>query len=63
MGFRLGPEFDHKMLGLRKPKLLNLFKTKGPLKGWNVIDHEEMNKWDEATDMTLSFTRALLVSC
>jgi hypothetical protein len=32
MCFRLGEEFDPKSFGVKKVKLLNPFKTKGPLK-------------------------------
>ena len=59
MGFRLGPEFDPKSIKLKKVSLLNPFKTKGPLKGWYVVDSEETEKWSKLAELALGFTRTL----
>ncbi len=59
MGFRLGPDFAPKQAGLKKPTLLNPFKTKGPLKGWYVVKDNEMDKWKSLTQTGLDFTRTL----
>ena len=59
MGFRLGQGFDAQAFGLENPRLLSPFKTKGPLKGWYVVDEEQIEKWQPLAELALTFTRTL----
>ena len=59
MCFRLRQNFDPKILKIKKFKLLNPFKTKGPLKGWYVIAKAESGKWKTLTQKALEFTKQL----
>ncbi len=59
MGFRLGQGFDPVAFGLENPKLLNPFKTKGPLKGWYIVDEDQIEKWERLAKLALNFTRTL----
>ncbi len=59
MGFRLGREFDPVAFGLINAKPLNPFKTKGPLKGWYVVDADEIDQWESLAARALAFTRTL----
>ncbi|NKB60468.1 MAG: hypothetical protein GKS00_29530 [Alphaproteobacteria bacterium] len=59
MGFRLGPTFDPKAYGLREAAPLNPFKTKGPLKGWYVVNANEIDQWEGLAEQALAFTRTL----
>ncbi len=53
MTFKLGEDFDPASAGIKKVKLLNPFKTKGPLKGWYVIGFDQNKKWRELTRLAL----------
>lgn len=59
MGFRLGAAFDPDTFGLKEAAPLNPFKTKGPLKGWFVINTNEIGHWEELAGQALAFTRTL----
>ncbi|HMQ48267.1 MAG TPA: hypothetical protein PKA00_12725 [Saprospiraceae bacterium] len=59
MGFRLGAEFDPEAQHILYAKPLSPFKTKPPLKGWYMIDHREMDKWEKLTELALQFTKTL----
>ncbi|MEQ9220019.1 MAG: hypothetical protein RLO17_18335 [Cyclobacteriaceae bacterium] len=59
MGFRLGPNFDTQKWGLKNPEPLSPFKTKPPLKGWLMIDQNEMDLWEPLAEMALTFTQTL----
>ena len=59
MGFRLGPEFDPEHHGLQTAHLLNPFKNKPPLRGWYIIESTESDRWNELSDLALSFTKRL----
>ncbi|NNF20849.1 MAG: hypothetical protein HKN67_02820 [Saprospiraceae bacterium] len=59
MGFRLGPDFKPGSFGLMNAKPLSPFKTKPPLKGWYVVDHNESNLWEDLTELALEFTMTL----
>ncbi len=59
MGFRLGPNFDPEKMGAKNAKPLSPFKTKPPLKGWFIIEHEESYAWDMLTELALEFTKTL----
>lgn len=59
MGFRLGKEFDPEEFGLKTARYLNPFKTKPPLKAWQVVDFEEQEFWEQLAEMALEFTRNL----
>ena len=60
MGFRLGNDFNPKATGIKHYKLLSPFKKKPPLKGWYIIDKEEYDKWEELTELSLTFTKTLI---
>ncbi len=59
MGFRLGPDFDPIAFERAELEPLNPFKTKGPLKGWFVVDESGSAAWEELANMALVFTRTL----
>jgi hypothetical protein len=59
MGFRLGPDFDPVGSGLEHWQPLNPFKTKGPLKGWFVVDENGIDQWPALAERALAFTRTL----
>jgi hypothetical protein len=56
MVFRLGEEFDPHRFGLARTTLLNPFKTKGPLKGWYVVDNREQHLWRRLAGRALKHT-------
>jgi hypothetical protein len=51
MIFKLGEEFDPGSFGLSNVKLLNPFKTKGPLRGWFVVGYNNHSEWDKLTKL------------
>jgi hypothetical protein len=57
--FRLGPHFDAKKFGLKKPKLLSPFKTRAPLKGWYIVGENESHLWEALAHKALTFTKTL----
>ena len=59
MGFRLGKEFDPEKFGLKTARYLSPFKTKPPLKAWQIVDFEEQEFWGQLAEMALEFTRNL----
>lgn len=59
MGFRLGKDFEPEKLGLKTARYLSPFKTKPPLKAWQIIDFEENEFWEELATLALDFTRRL----
>ncbi len=59
MGFRLGPNFDEEKMGLKNVQPLSPFKTKPQLKGWFIIDQNEIDLWEPLTSMALTFTQTL----
>ncbi len=59
MGFRLGPDFDPVAQRLKDGAPLNPFKTKGPLKGWYVVNPAGSDQWEGLAARALAFTRTL----
>lgn len=59
MGFRLGPTFDPDKMGISNAKPLNPFKRKPPLKGWFIIEHDEIDTWETLSKMALEFTKSI----
>ncbi len=57
MGFRVGKEFDAEKFGLKTAHYLSPFKTKPPLKAWQIVEAEESEFWLEMAEMALVFTR------
>ncbi|WP_179957803.1 hypothetical protein [Exilibacterium tricleocarpae] len=60
MGFRLGPDFNPKAIGLKTSAPLSPFRTKPPLRGWFVVTAREQDRWQGLADAALNFTRTLL---
>ena len=59
MGFRLGKKFEPENFGLKTARHLSPFKTKPPLKAWQIVEFEEEEFWGELAEMALGFTRGL----
>lgn len=59
MGFRLGPDFVPKEHGLKYYQPLSPFKTKPPLKEWLIIDNKHSDKWENLTQLSLTYTKTL----
>ncbi len=59
MGFRLGPDFNPDKMRISNAKPLSPFKKKPPLKGWFIIEHDEIDTWETLSKMALEFTKSI----
>lgn len=59
MGFRLGPAFNPRKLGLKSAEPLSPFKSKPPRKGWYVVGKKESHTWERLASMALEYTMTL----
>jgi hypothetical protein len=54
MIFKLGKQFDPKLLGIEHFQLLSPFKNKPPMAGWFQIPFEYSDKWEELARQALA---------
>lgn len=55
---KLGKDFDPKIVGIKKYRHLNPFKTKAPMKNWYQIPFSEKKNWQKLSKLGLEFIKS-----